>query len=300
MSTDELNEGVPRRGGEHPDELARPDPDGAIDLDGGSDRRNPEDIHLDVIRLDSSHLDIDGDGQPDPVDGLDEAVLAVGRFLVSEVPLGETLHRIAVLLRDALPSVTAVGLTLLDEDGRPTTPVFTDDVAPAVDAGQYEEGDGPCLAAYRTGKVVRVDDTADVVDLWPRFSEDALANGVRSTLGFPLVAGDVAFGAANLYGREVGAFSEDDEARAALFATQASAVLANARAYWAASDLAVNLQQAMENRAVIDQAKGKLMASAGCTPDEAFDLLVKASQRENVKVRVIALRIVERRDLGPA
>jgi GAF domain-containing protein len=148
--------------------------------------------------------------------------------------------------------------------------------------------------------VVRVDDTAEVLDTWPRFSEDALAHGVRSMLGFPLVAGDVSFGAANLYGREVGAFSKDDEARAALFATQASAVLANARAYWAASDLAVNLQQALQNRAVIDQAKGKLMASAGCTADEAFELLVKASQRENVKVREIALRIVERRDLGPA
>ena len=49
-------------------------------------------------------------------------------------------------------------------------------------------------------------------------------------------------------------------------------------------------------RAVIEQAKGMMMAlSPGLTPDEAFDLLRKASQRENVNLRLIAQRIVERR-----
>jgi AmiR/NasT family two-component response regulator len=36
------------------------------------------------------------------------------------------------------------------------------------------------------------------------------------------------------------------------------------------------------------------MGAQGCTPDEAFDLLRRASQRENVKLRDIAARIVER------
>ena len=35
------------------------------------------------------------------------------------------------------------------------------------------------------------------------------------------------------------------------------------------------------------------MSTNHCTPDEAFNMLVKASQRENVKLRDIALRIVE-------
>lgn len=34
------------------------------------------------------------------------------------------------------------------------------------------------------------------------------------------------------------------------------------------------------------------MATTGCTPDEAFDQLREQSQRENVKVRTVAVEIV--------
>jgi hypothetical protein len=43
---------------------------------------------------------------------------------------------------------------------------------------------------------------------------------------------------------------------------------------------------------VIEQAKGILMAQQQCGPDEAFSLLRQASQRTNVKVHVLAARIV--------
>jgi hypothetical protein len=45
---------------------------------------------------------------------------------------------------------------------------------------------------------------------------------------------------------------------------------------------------------VIEQAKGILMAQHGCGPEEAFDLLRRASQRFNVPVRVLAARLVHR------
>jgi GAF domain-containing protein len=226
-------------------------------------------------------------------DGVNGAVEAVAQFLVADVPLGETLHRIAVLAREAIPSAMSIGVTLLDERQRPTTAVATDGLAPAVDAGQYEQGDGPCLHAYRAREIVRVDDASAVADRWPRFSQDAAAHGVRSTLGFPLLAGDEVFGALNMYACTAGAFSPEDEEAASLFVTQASVVLANARAYWAASDLASGLAVAIRNRAVIEQAKGKIMATKRCSADEAFAILVKASQRENVKLRDIARHIVD-------
>jgi hypothetical protein len=43
---------------------------------------------------------------------------------------------------------------------------------------------------------------------------------------------------------------------------------------------------------VIEQAKSILMAQQRCGPDEAFDLLRRASQRFNVPVRVLAARLV--------
>ena len=84
-----------------------------------------------------------------------------------------------------------------------------------------------------------------------------------STLSLPLIAGGRAFGALNLYSRQERGFSEEDEALAAGLAEQASVVLANVDLYWRARVLADQLREALSTRAVIDQAKGIIMAQRG-------------------------------------
>jgi AmiR/NasT family two-component response regulator len=49
----------------------------------------------------------------------------------------------------------------------------------------------------------------------------------------------------------------------------------------------------MESRAVIEQAKGVLMAQRGIDSQQAFEMLRDASQRYNRKLRDIATGIVE-------
>jgi hypothetical protein len=61
------------------------------------------------------------------------------------------------------------------------------------------------------------------------------------------------------------------------------------------------LQAKLESMPVIEQAKGILMAQQRCGPDEAFDLLRRASQRANIKVSVLAAHIIEQvASPGPA
>ena len=48
----------------------------------------------------------------------------------------------------------------------------------------------------------------------------------------------------------------------------------------------------MESRDVIGQAKGILMERYACSADEAFDLLVRWSQRRNEKLYEIASQLV--------
>lgn len=60
-----------------------------------------------------------------------------------------------------------------------------------------------------------------------------------------------------------------------------------------AVQLADQMRQAMEHRAVIEQAKGMLIAAHGCSPDEAFQMLAGHSRRTNRKVREIATAMVE-------
>ena len=56
----------------------------------------------------------------------------------------------------------------------------------------------------------------------------------------------------------------------------------------------IRLLARFESQPVIEQAKGILMAESHCTPDDAFDMLRRASQRQNIPVRELAARIVMR------
>jgi GAF domain-containing protein len=206
------------------------------------------------------------------------------------------VDRVAALTVGAVPAAAFVGIALLDESERVTTAIFTDEQAPQIDQAQYDEGRGPCLDAWRQKRIVRLRDVAvDGMDAYPAFSRACLDHGIHSTLSLPLVASDRGVGALNLYADHADAFSADDEQVGGELATAASVVLANAAAYWGAYDLSQQMSEAMQSRAVIEQAKGMLMArSSGMSSDEAFQLLARASQRENVRVRDIAQRIVDR------
>ncbi|HEX2046334.1 MAG TPA: GAF and ANTAR domain-containing protein [Acidimicrobiales bacterium] len=224
------------------------------------------------------------------------ALRALSQFLVAERSMGETLQRVSEIVIDALPAARTAGISMLSDDGTPTTGVFTDEQAPEIDAAQYDAGRGPCLDAWRQRRVVVLNDFDQAADDYPEFVREARAHGVGSVLSLPLVAGDSGLGALNLYAPEGGTFSSRDQAVGGALAAAAAIVLANASAYWEVSQLSEQLTEAMRSRAVIEQAKGMLMArSPQLSADDAFDLLRRASQRENVKLRDIAQRIVDRK-----
>ncbi len=227
--------------------------------------------------------------------GADDPFAALVEFFMQESTLGETLHRVAELACQAGPADMA-GITML-VDGAPSTGVFTDPEAPEIDESQYDAGKGPCLDAFRYQRVFRIDSTANE-RRWPEFATAAAAHGVGSTLSLPISARGESLGALNLYSRTEAAFDEDVTERMLIFATHAAFVLANTQLYWDARQLNENLTEALRSRATIDQAIGIIMAAGGRSPDEAFQVLVRASQRENRKIREIATDMVERSAQG--
>jgi AmiR/NasT family two-component response regulator len=84
------------------------------------------------------------------------------------------------------------------------------------------------------------------------------------------------------------AFDDRSSGLAAAFASYAAIALFNLRTYSSAKHEADGIRQAMQSRAVIEQAKGHLMTVHRCTAGEAFDLLIERSQRTNVKLRHVA------------
>ena len=226
---------------------------------------------------------------------------ALARFYVGDGTVHETLTRIAALTVDGVPAADLAGITML-VDGRQRTAVFTDPEAPEIDQAQYDTGEGPCVAAFEKGHPTQIESTREPGD-WRAFREVAAAHGIGSTLSLPLLVDTTSMGALNLYARAERAFTDSDREIGELFAAQAAIVLANSQAYWDAHELSVRLGEAMQNRSVIEQAKGILMGAQHFDEASAFEMLVTASQRENVKLRDIAQRIVDnvqRRDEQPA
>jgi GAF domain-containing protein len=226
----------------------------------------------------------------DPLAG----VSGLAQVVVPNEDLDATLQRVADLALHEVDDCDMAGITLL-RDGQPVTAVFTDPEAPEIDTAQYSSGSGPCLDASRTGEILQIADTTTETR-WPEFCARAAAGGIRSTLSSPLVVGDASFGALNLYSRAPYGFSE--HATALVFAAQAAVVLANSQAYWAAHHLSSQLEIALTSRAAIEQAKGILMATRGCSAEDAFELLRTESNTTNRKLREVAADLI--RGVKPA
>lgn len=231
-------------------------------------------------------------GEGDPRDPLESGLRQLAEMLLAEQSTENVLGSVVSLAAQALPGCEAASISLVRQ-GRPTTPASSAEVATAADHCQYEAGEGPCLSAIESGQTVRVDSFA-AEHRWPRFVEKAREQQIASVLSVPLVVADQVLGALNLYSRRPFNF-EGSEQSASTFARQASITLSNQRALREAEDLAQQLAVALENRDVIGQAKGIIMASEGVSSDEAFDVLRRASQRSNRKLHDIAREIVERR-----
>ena len=228
----------------------------------------------------------------EPPSPLQRSLAELSTFLVSDRSIADTLTRVSSLAVESVPPAVFAGITML-VDGRVSTQAFTDPTCPEIDQAQYDSGRGPCLDAFTTGSAV-VGESLEDDDRWPEFAATATAHGVLSTLSLPLRSGVGSVGALNFYAREERVFDQSHADMGQLFAAQAAVVLINAQAYWGARLDSEHLLLAMEGRQPIDLAKGIIMGSMGCGPDEAFTLLVQQSQRENRKLREIADEIVAR------
>ncbi|WIX92353.1 GAF and ANTAR domain-containing protein [Amycolatopsis sp. DG1A-15b] len=232
----------------------------------------------------------DTEAWPEVLDEVTGALDTLTSALDSEDDFTVLLRQVCKQVTRAVPGVDEATITLLT-GGVPVTAASTSDIVTALDHDQYTVGDGPCLRASRTGKMVRVSIT-DAADLWPTFAKDSAAQGFSSFLSAPLVISDGHNGAVNCYSARGNGFADLDEKLLDLYTSAITAALRAYRRYQQAHETTEQLREALTSRAVIDQAKGILMALRQIPADEAFRLLVEQSQRENVKLRDLAGRFI--------
>jgi len=209
-----------------------------------------------------------------------ETFAGMARDLLAQDDVQRTLQKIVDLAVETIDGCDHAGITFL-KDKRVDTPAASDDVPRTVDAIQYETGEGPCLDAIREHEIFETGDLGREAR-WPQFSIRAQrATGVTSMLAFRLFIEGDTLGSLNLYSKAADAFGEESRTVGLVFAAHAAVALSTAL-----HD--EQMDEALQSRDVIGQAKGILMAREGVDADQAFDMLRRASQRLNVKLRDVA------------
>ena len=219
-----------------------------------------------------------------------DAFEQLGSLSLTEESLDSVLQSVVDLARRVLPGDVEASVSVLVAD-KPTTFVYTGQLALDLDESQYGRGHGPCLEAAAQGHVVEITD-ARSEQRWPDYTPRAVELGSLSSLSVPLGSVEQLHAGINVYAREPAAFDRASRETAARFARFAGAAAANVHAYQGAREMADNLQVALASRATIDQAKGILMERHRLTADQAFDLLARASMAANRKLRVVAEHLV--------
>jgi hypothetical protein len=208
-----------------------------------------------------------------------------------------TLQRIVDFAQATVGGCDAASISLLTGESI-ATPVYSDPVALQIDAFQYQFDEGPCLDAIRDDPYHYSPDlTSD--HRWPRFGPEAVALGMRSLLSCRL-SSDVTLGSLNLYARAPEAYDAVDRTKAIIYASHAGIAL-GAAGVLAESTVSLdsemkrseNLEIALTTREVIGQAEGILIERERLTPEQAFDVLRKASQNLNLRLRDLAQYVVD-------
>ena len=220
-----------------------------------------------------------------------DAFAELARITLADHSLDSVMDRIAVLAKTTLGLNGEVSVTLV-ERGKPSTVAQTGALAVELDERQYDRGYGPCLDSIDGGEPLIVSDMDDE-PRWPDWAKSAAALGAGSSLSMPVPLQREVSAALNIYSLDRDAFDDAAVELASTFAAYAGVALANMHLYTAQGQVAEQLQQAMQSRAVIEQAKGILMGQRRCSAQEAFDLLVRLSQDTNRKLRDVAQALVE-------
>jgi len=210
----------------------------------------------------------------------------------AEVRLNRLLD---LILETAVEALGFSAATVSVRHGKDVATVgATDQRLLGVDDAQYEDG-GPCVVTLDQADPVFLRDVdTDSDEAWEHFATTAAHLGVRSSLSMhiPTDTTDVA-ASLNLYSRSQLDLSDVRLANA--YAEQLAATLQSVDAYKSTAKLATNMAEAMRSRAVIEQAKGILMADERITDEQAFQRLAALSQHANLKLRDVAHRLVEER-----
>lgn len=218
------------------------------------------------------------------------ALSQMAGLVLSRETVDTAVALVTTLAETAIAGTAGAGVTIVDEQEQ-RSKAASNEIVEQADALQYELDEGPCLTAWRTRQLVRVDDTGTDTR-FPRWSTAVVRLGVRSVLSVPLVVDDETLGAIKVYSGQPANYDQDDERVMRLFARQAAILLANTQSLQQARRLSRQLTEALGSRDAIVRATGVLLARGAADEYAAFMELSDAARRSGLAVQTVARELL--------
>jgi GAF domain-containing protein len=242
-----------------------------------------------------------GEQSTAPTVDLTWALSQMSGLLLSRETVDTALQLVTTLAATTTAGTLGAAVTLVDEHGK-RSKAASNSAAEQADVLQYEFDEGPCLTAWRSRELVRIDDTT-TDGRWPRWNQAVTRLGVRSVLSAPLLVGEESIGAMKVYCERPMNYGAHDEQVMRLLASQAAILLANTQSLAEARRLSRQLTDALTSRDAIAQATGVLLAEGAVSRQAAFAALASAARRADRPIEDVAralLALVTTRNSGSA
>ena len=192
-----------------------------------------------------------------------------------------------------------VGLALAATHGELRVMASSSDRMRALELIEYQNDEGPCRDCLLSGDRVLNIRLDQAEDRWPRFAPQAREAGFRMAHALPLRLRAEVIGAMNIFSVELRELSPEDVSLIQALADAATIGILQERAIKHGTDLAGQLQGALNSRVVIEQAKGIVAERRQIDMDEAFALLRSYTRSNRKQLSDVARAIIDR-SLAPA
>jgi GAF domain-containing protein len=226
--------------------------------------------------------------------GGQDVLLQLQDLLAGNTDVQEFLSEVSRVAAEKLSTPgtrISCGVTVIRRK-KPLTIACSDSRARTLDDLQNSYGDGPCLTVLREGTRVYVPDVLSE-HRWPDYLSTSAESGVSSILAVPMDVENTGQAVLNLYSPRVHGFSETSILAAEAVAGEASRALRLALKIAQLNEVRDNLSAALESRTTVATAIGVTMAENRCTRERAFQLLVEASNHQNMKMRSVAQSVID-------
>ena len=190
----------------------------------------------------------------------------------------DLLDRLVVRTVELLDA-DAAGIMLADAQGELQVLAASSHDVRLLELFELEADSGPCLDSFRSGELVTPPDLAVMRSSWPAFAARAEAAGYRSAQAVPMRLRDQVIVAMNVFRRSEGALQGSQLKLARALADVASVALIAERTISARELVADQLQEALNSRVLLEQAKGMLAERTGTDVDRAFTRMREHARR---------------------